>query len=330
MSVLFRWMFFSCLMRIAAITVAVIAIFLIAESIDKSRYLADGLTTALLAEYLLLKIPFIIADFMPVIVLIGAGLYMAETSHHHELAALRAAGIAMPTLLTPLLAAAACAAFFTFALGQWVEPVTNQRLSYINDVHIHQEQPKQHGIQWLRNETSFLRLTPLTNHYFSFMMLNTSPDGVWLQRIDASKAIYQQGTWHLEQAYISQPNANQGLNVKQHPTYTLNSQLSPDTIATPDPRDMQWQELRQFAADLATAGLESEKYTYQLHRKIASPLACLFMVMLAYSLCSNMGSRIAANSKGLITAIVVGIGFYIFNTAIGLLTDGGQLPATYA
>ncbi|MDX8383800.1 MAG: LptF/LptG family permease, partial [Ghiorsea sp.] len=47
-------------------------------------------------------------------------------------------------------------------------------------------------------------------------------------------------------------------------------------------------------------------------------------------LCSNMGSRIAANSKGLITAIVVGIGFYIFNTAIGLLTDGGQLPATYA
>jgi len=330
MPVLFRWMFTSCLLRIAAITLAVITIFMVAESVDKARYLGDGLTIPLLVEYLLLKVPFIVTDFMPVIVLIAVGIYLTETSHHHELAAMRAAGIPMPKLLSPLLLAAACAGFFTFAMGEWVEPISHKRLSYINDVHIHQEKPKQHGVQWLRDTSSFLRLTPLTDGYFSLMMLKTSPNGLWLQRIDASKGTYQNNAWHLEQVYISQPDPNTGLQITHHPTFTLSSQLSPQTVSSPSPKDMQWFELRQFTNHLADAGLEYQAYLYQLHHKLATPIACLIMVILAYALCSNMGSRIAANSKGLIVAIVLGVGFYIFTTTISMLTDGGQLPAIYA
>ena len=185
MTVLFRWIFVSSLMRIIAITLAIIAIFMVAESFDKVRFIGQEFTFAMLAEYLVLKVPLMISDFMPVIVLIATAIYMTEISHHHELAAIRAAGITMPVLLKPLLAVALCCGLFTFAVGEWVEPKTNARVAYIESVHIRGEKPVEHGVQWLRNEQSFMRLTPLSGNFFSLMMLKTDEKGGWLERIDA-------------------------------------------------------------------------------------------------------------------------------------------------
>ncbi|HIP07450.1 MAG TPA: LptF/LptG family permease, partial [Mariprofundaceae bacterium] len=101
MTVLFRWLFLTTLSRIAVITVAVILIFMLAESIDKSRLVGNGLTLEILAEYLLLKVPFMISELMPVVVLIGVSIYMLELSRNHELVALRAAGITFLKLIQP-------------------------------------------------------------------------------------------------------------------------------------------------------------------------------------------------------------------------------------
>ncbi len=43
-----------------------------------------------------------------------------------------------------------------------------------------------------------------------------------------------------------------------------------------------------------------------------------------------MGSRVAANSKGLMIAITLALAFYIFGVMLGMLVDGGRLPAIYA
>jgi len=328
MTVLFRWMFVSSLLRTIAITIAIVAIFMIAESFDKARALGNGMTMALLAEYLLLKIPFMISDFMPVIVLIATAVYMTEISHHHELAAMRAAGIAMPTLLKPLLAAAACAALFTFAMSEWVEPITNERLSYIERVHIQKKSPIQHGTQWLRDKQQMFRLKPLRDGYFSMMILKVDKKGTWLGRIDAKKAHYKQGMWHLEHVSVNTPNKALGIQVQTLEKLDIVSSVGPETAAAPSPRDMQWLELYDFTHVLMHAGLDADEYVFQLHKKLTAPLACLIMVILAYSLCGHMGSRVAANSKGLLFAVVLGLIFYIFSTVLVVL--GSQLPIIYA
>jgi len=240
---------------------------------------------------------------------------------------MRAAGIAMPVLLKPLLAAAACSALFTFAMSEWVEPITNERLAYIERVHIQKKSPMQYGTQWLRDEQQMFRLKPLRDGYFSMMILKVDEQGTWLERTDAKKAYYKQGVWHLEQVSVNTPKA-MGIQIKTLKQLDIVSSVGPETVAAPSPRDMQWLELYDFTHVLMHAGLDADEYVFQLHKKLAAPLACLIMVILAYSLCGNMGSRIAANSKGLLFAVVLGLLFYIFSTVIVVL--GSQLPVIYA
>ena len=330
MTVLFRWLFFSSLARIVAIAIAVILIFMLGESIDKARYLGDGMDVPLLAEYLILKSPFMISELMPVIVLIGVSIYILEVSHHHELVALQAAGITFVSILKPLLAAGAVFGALMFAAGEWLEPMVNHRLSYIERVNIDKEEVLQQGVQWLHEGDTFMRLTPLTQHYFSMLMVKRDEQGLWQERVDASKSSYADGQWHLEQVYLSKPNANNGFSTQYYPELQLASELSPQTVAAPDPRDMHWLELYRFEKALSGAGLESGSYLYRLHRKLAAPLSCLIMIILAYSLCASMGERVGAKSKGLLLAITTGVLYYVISSAIEVLATGGELPVVYA
>jgi len=330
MPVLFRWIFLSSLMRFAGVTLAIVTIFLIAESFDKSRFVGQTMSLSVLAEYLMLKIPLMISDFMPVVVLIASAIYITEISHHHELVAMRSSGVGLAFVLKPLLAAAACAGLFTFAMGEWVEPMTNARLATIERVNVQGKPLVSQGVQWLREGEQLVKLTPLTSKYFALMALKTDKQGAWLQRIDADKASYSQGQWQMEKAIISAPDADQGLLISVQDNFALATSISPTTVAPLSPRDMPWLDLLQFSRDLAAAGLASAEYVFQLHRKIASPFACLVMVILAYSLCANMGSRISANSQGIALAVVIGFVFYVFSSTVFMLAASIQLPIAFA
>jgi len=328
MTVLFRWMFISTLMRVAVIMFAVMLIFMVAESIDKARFLGNGLTLSLLVEYLILKVPFMISELMPVIVLIGVAMYVLEISKHHELAALRAAGITFVKLVQPLLLAGAVFGFLMFAVGEWIEPTVNKRLAYIERVHIAQKDTLEQGVQWLHEDDTFIRLTPLTQSFFAVLMIKRDADGLWQERVEASKGFYAAGQWVLQDVYVSEPN-HQGFISKHLEKMNVLSQLSPKTVAAPDPRDMQWLELYHFEKTLAAAGLDSKDYLFQLQRKAAAPLGCLIMVLLAYSLCSSMGERMGSNAKGLVMAIAIGLLFYVVSSAIKVYVTGDEIPVVY-
>lgn len=331
MTVLFRWVFVSSFMRIVTIALGVILLFMVAESFSKAALIGKSMSVGQLFEYLMLKAPFMVVDFLPVIVLLGASVYMTEISHHHELVALRAAGVSLRFILTPLLALACCVALFTFALGEWVEPVSNVRLDTMEKTLVQGKKPvSADSEQWFRDEGRFFRIQPLQGKYFKLMMLEIDKNGQWQGRTDASKAYYEQGVWFLEKVYVSKPDDKQRIRTQTLPRLTLQTHIGPTTVAAPKARDMKWLALYQFSQSLADAGLDAKAYEYQLHKRIAGPLACLIMVILAYSLCGNMGSRISANSKGLMAALTLGLLYYIFNTSMSVMTNGGYLPVVYA
>jgi len=237
----------------------------------------------------------------------------------------------MRHILMPLLAMAACVAGFTFAVSEWVEPVTNVRLDVMERTLVQGKKPLTlRGEQWFRDEQRFFRIKPLRGDYFSFMMLETDKDGQWQKRVDASRASYTAGVWHLQKVYVSQPDAKHGLTVKELGQMEVASSVGPGTATPPKPRDMQLVALYDFARSLKDAGLDAHDYEYQLHKKLSGPLACLIMVVLAYSLCGHMGSRISAGSKGMLAALALGLAFYVFGTSVSVLADGGKLPVAYA
>jgi LPS export ABC transporter permease LptG len=331
MPILFRWIFYGCLGRTLATMAALLAIYIIIELFDKSRYLGHGLSGSLLAEYLLLKMPFMLSEFMPVIMLLAAGIYISEISHHQELVAMRAAGLGLNKVAAPILSVALLVATFSFIIGEWITPITNTRLDVIERVHIQHRNLQSHqGVQWLRDGQRFFRLTPLGGDRFAMMMLKTDANGAWKQRVDAAQAIYRAGNWSLSQVYISEPEAREGMQLHFEEKMTLPSATGPDTAAPPSPRHMRFSELYRYAENLKRAGLNASDFVFTLHRKFAAPAACLVMALLALALCMNMGSRIAATSWGLVSAISLGLLFYVMSNASGLLAGGDRLPAAYA
>jgi len=330
MPTLFRWLFYGYLGRALGTMIAMLAIYAIIEIFDNARYLGNGMSTILLIEYLVLKIPYMVSEFMPVILLVAASIYVSEISHHQELAALRAAGLGVSKLLMPLITVGLLAALLNFAISEWVTPTTNQRLDVIEQVNIHNRPDPHRGVQWLKDGHRFYRLSPLGHDSFAMLMLETDERGVWKQRMDAAKAHYQNGKWILGDVYISTPSAVEGMELQHQDRSSFASDIGPDTADPPSPKHMQLIKLAHYARNLERAGLDSNEYILTLHQKLAAPFACIIMVMLAVALSMNMGSRISATSKGLIAAIVLGLTFYVLGNASSLLASGDKLPAAYA
>ena len=329
MPALFRWIFLGSLGRMAAMLVLLIAVFLIAEAFDKARYLGHGLDGPTLIEYLLLKIPFMMSEFMPVVVLLAASIFLVELSRHQELVAMRAAGLGVNKVVVPLLFASTLAALLNFAVGEWVTPTTNQRLDQIERVNIHHLPDVKKGVQWLRDGHRFFRLQPLGGGQFRLIMLKTDSEGHWLERVQASRASYDGQAWHLQNVSISRPRGKD-MSITRRPQMLLASVVGPDTADPPQPRHMRIAQLANYADDLEQAGMAAEGFRFNLHRKIAVPLSCLMMALLAIALCMNMGGRLGNASWGVVAAIGLGIGSYVLGTATQLLTMADYLPPTFS
>jgi len=307
-----------------------LAVYVIIESFDKARYLGHGLTTRLMLEYMLLKIPFMISEFMPIIVLIGASVYLIEISRHHEVVAVRAAGLGINKVLAPLLAVAMLAAALSFAIGEWVTPVTNQRLDTIERVNIQHKADMKQGVQWLKDGHRFFRLSPLRDRQFALTMIETGVQGDWIRRIDSARASYQAGAWHMHDVNISTPSSAEGMQFEQHDRLTITSTAGPETTGLPRPRHMNFFQLQHYIRDLEHAGLSAGAYAYALHRKFSAPFACLLMVILAAALCLGTGDRNSHASWGLVLTISLGLAFYIVGNAGHLLASSEHLPAAFA
>jgi len=307
-----------------------LAIYLIIESFDKARYLGHGLTPHLMLEYMMMKIPFLISEFMPIIVLVGVSAYLIEISRHHEIVALRAAGLGTGTIIAPLLMIATLAAMLSFVIGEWIAPITNQRLDTIEQVNIRHQPGSKQGVQWLRDGHRFFRLKPLADNQFALTMIETDAHGHWLRRIDSPRASYHPPAWQMHDLKISSPTVQGGMTFETRKQLTLPSAVSPETTALPSPRHMDFLQLHRYIGDLEHAGLSAGAYRYALQRKFSAPLACLVMIFLAAALCIGVGDRNRNISVSLALSISLGLLFYIIGNTGHLLAGSERLPAAFA
>ncbi len=307
-----------------------LAIYVIIESFDKARYLGHGLTSGLMLEYMLMKIPFMISEFMPIIVLIGASVYLIELSRHQEVVAMRAAGLGVNKVLTPLLCVAMLAATISFCIGEWITPITNQRLDTIEQVNIQHKQSARQGVQWLKDGHRFFRLTPLGHAQFALTMIETGAQGDWIRRIDSARAHYSNGVWHLRDVDLTSPSKHEGMQFKRLDQMDIVSAASPETTGLPRPRHMDVAQLHHYIHSLEQAGLSAGAYRYAMQRKFSAPFACLLMVILAAALCLGAGDRNNHASFGLVIAISMGLIFYIVGNAGHLLASNDHLPPLFA
>ncbi|MDQ6950371.1 MAG: LptF/LptG family permease [Mariprofundales bacterium] len=331
MSILFRWQLQALVSRLLLTQSALLAVFFVIEAFDKSRLLGHGMTGSILVEYIVLKTPMMIAEFMPITLLIAAAIHLIGLSRHQELVVMRAAGLGVGSVLLPLLAGSLLAAGVVLLFEQWVLPATNVRLNQIERVNVHGGKPiTEQKVQWYRSGHRFFRVAPLDGEWVSLLVLDVDGQGNWQRRVDSKRARYRDGAWQMHEVTISRPDASRGMVVTQQALMRLPAPQGAIGGHKPWPNEMGVIKLYRFANHLRSSGLEDESYRYALYRQLAQPFACLVMALLAIAFCAQVGGRSASGYGGMVAALVLGLLLYITGNASGMLIGGGGLPPGFA
>ncbi len=333
MPILFRWQFHALLVHLFLTQAALLSIFVIIEGFDKSRLLGHhGMTGSVMVEYILLKAPFMVAEFMPLTLLIASVVHLLQMARHREIVVLRACGLGIGKVAAPMVAVAIVAIMVTLLFDEWVTPITNVRLNYIERVHVHGQQiADQRKRHWYRDGNRFFRVEPLSGERVALLVIDTDDRGRWLRRIDSSEARYRDGVWQMRGVVISTPDNAQGVSVTRLDEMRLPAGKGSVRSRQAWPNEMNAWQLWRFAQRLRALGMENSGYRYALQRKLAQPLSCLLMVLVALAFCSEPRSgRGGGDYRGMVAAVVFGLLFYISGNATSMLAGGGRLPAEFA
>ena len=323
--------FFVALVAVLCIFVAIDYLGTMDEFIDADISLLRAL------QYVLLKIPFISTQAMPVVLLMAILIVFGLMSKNNELIILNASGISIYALVRPVLMLSAASALLLFYLTEQVVPITVQQSNAIRYREIQKTSNvavKEENI-WIKGQRQITHIKyfdPASQAVFGFTRYFFDPQFRLIRRIDARKAIYQNGEWILYGCM------NQNLNVADN-TYaiSLHDTLKEDLELQPidfrqivrKSEEMNFRQLLAYVRKVEAEGYAATSYRVDLYAKSAYPFVCVIMALVGIGLTAR--KRL---SKGLPVSISYGIGigflYWVFHSFCVSLGYGGTLPPIMA
>jgi LPS export ABC transporter permease LptG len=304
------------LVRICARTVimsagVLLGLFYIATFIDLSDKLFKGTATGgMILALLWYSTPQYLYYIIPIAVLIGTLVTVGTVTKNSELVVMKACGISLYRLATPLLTLALLASGFLFVLEERVLAYSNRRASVIDDA-VRGRQPRSGGLlnrRWLVGPNGSIY------HYVYFDRAANQLHGLSVYDFDRERQALTGITFVSQAAYQGSPDGNgttwearQGWAREIQPKAGFarfnvrNVQLeTPGYFGSeePDPEQMSYSELRDYVAALQAGGFNVIGYLVSLHRKVAFPFVTLVMTLIAVPFAVTTGKRGALYGVG--------------------------------
>ncbi len=284
-------------------------------------------------QYVLLKLPFISTQLMPVILLMAILITFGLMSRHNELIILNASGISIYSLFKPVIAISMIAGLLIFLLSESVNPLTMLKANEIKYREIRKSRAiavKQENI-WIKGPRSITHIALFhtsgkTAQGFTHYIF----DGRFrlIRRLDAKQAEFREGQWVLSNGL------DQTLDLKADVFHTEafevreeNLGLAPEEFREVIRRseEMNVRQLSDFIRRVEAEGYTAHEYRVDLYHKIAYPFACVIMGLIGMALTARkkltQGIPIAVS-----TGIAIAFLYWIFQSFCLTLGYGEILP----
>lgn len=296
-----------------------------------------GATTDMVTRYMLFKIPMGVFHVTPICVLLASILTVGGMSRHSEITALRAAGMSLARISSPIIAAS-----FVIGLLAFLDSEKLFHLSARESNRIYYDEIKRQ---------------PRKGLFTSERIWYKAGDGsIWnIGHLDAARremrdvSIFrfdQQGTRLVSRT--SAPFGKAGADgwaltgcVERtfgeggsfEETASAKCVLSGDVIteedlkkAQLDPEEMNLEQMRDYIRDIKTKGYDHTRYTADMHAKIAFPLINVVMPLIAIPL-GVRSSRRGGAMIGVGVAVVTGAVFwFMFSMGVAFGQAGKIAP----
>ncbi|MFP5262900.1 MAG: LptF/LptG family permease [Blastocatellia bacterium] len=277
----------------------IITLFQLLDYITRNR-----INWSVVADYLIFLLPMIVNYVTPLAVLVAVMITFGILQKTSQLVALKASGLSIYRLAAPVLLASVLLSAFVFLNQDYVLPFTNRRqnnLRYL--IRKGQEPPQtfyQTTNQWIFGVDSRIfnyAHFDVSNNTFaglSVLDLSREPFGI-KRRIYARRAWWDEGQqqWVLERGWERRFEGERPVAYEAFDRRYVTLAEGPDYFKK-DSRgssSMTLVELRSKIADLSRSGFDVLDLRIALQSKIAFPLACLVMVIVALPFSFSVGKR---------------------------------------
>jgi len=305
------------------------------EKIDDFLEADVPLSKALI--YFSLKIPFIVAQVIPVCILLSVLVVFGLMNKNNEIVAIKSSGVSIYYFTKLVLSTGLICSIFLFFLSEVIVPIT---MGKANNIWLREVRKEPAVISrekniWIKGNRLITHITyynPTKKNIFGITFNRFDKDFRLIRRVDAKKGIFKEGKWILYNLMEQNLNTEDG-------TYTVTfheEQVEPLDFLPEDLKrvikkseEMNFKEILAYIKKIEAEGYDATSYRVDLYAKTAFPFVCLIMCL--------VGTGISVRGKvkeGLPISIAYGIGiaflYWIFYSFCVSLGYGEMLPPVFA
>ena len=338
-----RYVLASFLFYFMMLLLTFVAIFHIFEFFQLlSDIIRNGIGLNTILSYHFFLTPRLIYDFTPIGVLAAVLVVFAILSKHNEITAFKACGISAHRLAIPILVACLGLSAGLFAFDYFWVPEADRRQDQLRSI-IKGKAPQTYlhpDRKWINTEHNRIY------NYEYFDPVAQVMSGVNIYEIDP-------GPFRLKRQIFAkrarwEPSLNKwefqsGWSADFQDTHVIASDSFPDGIRTfkeleegPDyfmreahqSRQMNFEELATYIADLQTKGFDTISLQVQLNKKFSVPMFAFIMAMVSIPFAFLAGNRGAMAGVGV--SLALAIAYWSVDKLFEQVGALGQLPAPMA
>lgn len=325
--------------RFGAVLVGLTAIVYLFDVIEMLRRAStrEEVTLGIVLQLSLLKLPYLMQEMIPFVILFATMLTFWRLSRNHELTVVRAAGISVWQFLLPALALAVLVGAFRLAV---LNPVGAVMYASFEETEAKLLRGRtsllsvsQSGF-WLRQTDGrtnsvihALRVASQDMELYDVIIFNFEGRDKFVSRIDAASARLEPGAWVLKNARISTPDQP----TRFEPVYRLQTDMTLARIqeSFASPETISFWELPAFIHLLEKAGFSAVRHRLHWQRLLAGPLLLLAMVLLAATF-SLRPPRRGGTLILVVSGISAGFVLYFLSNLVAALGQNASIPVTLA
>jgi lipopolysaccharide export system permease protein len=265
-------------------------------------------------QFLLLKLPYYVVDFMPLAILIGCILSLGNLAGNSEIIALQASGLSVEKLIFSIMVWVFMLAIVSFLIAEFIVPVSETRArdirlsSLSSNISVHARQ----GV-WIKDANNVIyieRLFPDGNGS-NIKIYQLDDQQRLIQALHAKKALISNRGWVLQDIDVSRFHVQ---NVERlHIDKQLYHGNLSDTLLeslSVNPQQMSISDLTTYIRFLDENNLDSQSESLFLWRKVYAPLGVLIMGLLAVPFV--LGSQRQSNTgQRLVKGILLGLSYFV-------------------
>lgn len=293
----------------------------------------------MVGEYLINVMPSLIYQTTPLSVLVGVLVTFSILQSSNELTAMKASGVSVYRVVLPVLLISMAIAATLFLFDQLYLPSANTRQESIRNAI--KGKPPQTFIRpdrkWIFGKNNVIyyyeHFEPDLNEFVGISAFQFDPQSFKIiGRAYASRAHWEPNlqNWVFERGWWRSFSGN-GEEFKRFDVTTFaqfNEQPAYFKKEVKQSSEMSYGELAHYINDLKQSGFETVRLQVQLHKKLAYPMICFVMAVLAVPFSLRAGRRGALT--GVAVALGIAVVYWVTSGLFEALGNVSQLPAALA